>query len=239
MNSFAVNTLRRSGHFVLSVALVLTTVLSPSRTCHAQQLQQGISVQLAVTSSAAPMPDADKGDALIVSVTDDGSFYFGISPVTPADLAEKLERTPSHQDKEVYIKADARTPYANVIKILEAAHTAGVTTPILLTTQAEPSQPGSMVSPKGLEVLVVPPSGSQSTVVQVIDSGQPVPTLRINNRQIPWANLQSMLTQLFQNRPEKVVLVKADGHLPFADLVHVIDTCHSAGAKVVLATTGL
>jgi biopolymer transport protein ExbD len=69
-----------------------------------------------------------------------------------------------------------------------------------------------------------------------MNSGQQAPMLRIDNRQIPLANLQNALTQIFQNRSEKVVLVKADGQLPFADVVHVIDACHSAAAKVVLPT---
>jgi biopolymer transport protein ExbD len=63
--------------------------------------------------------------------------------------------------------------------------------------------------------------------------------LKVNGRQIPSANLQNMLTQIFQNRPEKVVQVKADGQLSFGDVVHVIDACHAAGAKVILATPEL
>jgi hypothetical protein len=36
-----------------------------------------------------------------------------------------------------------------------------------------------------------------------------------------------------------VVLVKANGRLPFAQVVHVIDMCRSTGANVVLATLEL
>ena len=96
-----------------------------------------------------------------------------------------------------------------------------------------------MASPKGLEVLLVPPAGSQPTEVHIGNSGQHTPTLSINSRQIPWANLQNMLTQFFQSHPEKVILVKADGQLPFADIVHVIDVCHSVGAKIVLVVPGV
>jgi biopolymer transport protein ExbD len=44
------------------------------------------------------------------------------------------------------------------------------------------------------------------------------------------------LMQLLQTRSEKVVAVRADGLLSFAEVIHVIDVCHSAGAKVVLPT---
>ena len=91
MNPLAIDTLRRSKHSVLTVALVLASVLFAARTGNTQQLRQGISVQLAPTSNAAPMPDADDEGALIVTVTDNGSVYVGIDLTTPTALAEKLQ----------------------------------------------------------------------------------------------------------------------------------------------------
>ena len=38
-------------------------------------LQRGVSVQLAVTSNAVAVPNADKQDALVVALTADGSVY--------------------------------------------------------------------------------------------------------------------------------------------------------------------
>jgi biopolymer transport protein TolR len=250
---------------VCLVALTLATGITPSVAAHspvtppensfartwegyeatpatAQAMRKGISVELPVTSNAAPMPDADQEDALIVSVTEDGTVYFGVEQIIPAGLAEKVTGGLSNRtEKKLYIKADARTPYANVVKVLDAVRTAGVEAPNLLTARRDSSKPGTLVPPKGLEVLVGPPlpSGSEATVVQVLNSGQRWPTLKINNTQIPWATLQSSLRQLFQNRSEKVVLVKAEGMLPFADVVDVIDMCRSTGAKVVLVTPGL
>jgi biopolymer transport protein ExbD len=203
-------------------------------------MRKGISVEVPVTSNAAPMLDADQEDALIVSVTEDGTVYFGVEQISPAGLAVRVKGGLSNRtEKRVYIKADSRTPYANVMKVLDALHTAGVEAPNLLTAQPDSPEPGTLVPPKGLEVLVGRPFGSEPTVVQVLNSGQRWPTLKINNKQIPWATLQSSLRQLFQNRSEKVVLVKAEGMLPFADVVYVTDMCHSTGAKVVLVTPGL
>jgi biopolymer transport protein TolR len=205
----------------------------------AQALKKGISVELAVTSHAVAMPDAEKEDALIVAVTHDGRVYFGIDPITPVALAEEVKRDLSSQtEKRLYIKADARIPYANVMKVLDAVRRAGVTAPNLLTNQPETPEPGKLVPPKGLEVLVGPslPSGAGSTVVQVLNSGERWPVLKINNEDVPWATLESRLRQLFTSRGEKVVLVKADGPLPYARIVHVIDVCRSMGAEVFLST---
>jgi biopolymer transport protein ExbD/biopolymer transport protein TolR len=219
---------------------MFVTVLFAAPRCAAQAMQKGISVELPATSNAVSMPDADSEDSLIVTVTHNGSLYFGINPIAPAALAEKVKGSLSNRTaQKLYIKADAGTPYADVEKVLDAARTAGVEAPTLLTAQRE-SEPRSLVPPRGLEVLVGSPwpTGVESTVVQVVNSGQQWPTLKINNEQIPWATLQSTLRQLLQNRREKVVLVKADGRLPFAHVVQVIDMCWATGAKVVLAVPG-
>jgi biopolymer transport protein ExbD/biopolymer transport protein TolR len=101
-------------------------------------MQKGISVELPVTSNAVPIPEADQEDALIVSVTDDGSVYFGVAPISPAALTEKVRDGLSNRtERKLYIKADARTPYANVVKVLDAMRTAGVEAPNLLTAQRD------------------------------------------------------------------------------------------------------
>jgi biopolymer transport protein ExbD len=118
----------------------------------AQAMQRGISVELAPTSSAVPVPDADGPDALIITVTDSGKFYFGIDLVTPASLVEKMKVRPAHQTQTLYIKADAKAPYASVVKVLDAAHAAGFASVTLLTTQPVITQTGKVVLPEGIEM---------------------------------------------------------------------------------------
>jgi len=238
MSWIATNAQGTSWRRVWSVMFVVfVSILLAAPPCAAQALQKGVSVEEAVTRNAVAMPDADKAGALIVAVTRNGSVYLGIDPTTPAALAEKRDLF-SRAGEKLYVKADVRTPYASVMKVLIAVRTAGVTAPSLLTAQHETPVPGKLVPPKGLEVRVGPPlpSGAESTVVQVLNSGQRGPMLKINQQDIPWAHLESRLRQLFESRGEKVVLVKADGLLPFANVVHVIDVCRSMGAKVFLVT---
>ena len=220
-------------------ALTTTScIAAQSASCAYQPLQKGISVDLPVSSSAAPMPDADQEDSLIVSVTDDGSVYFGVNPISPEALAEKIKRgLPSRTDNKLYIKADARTLYASVLNVLDAVRTAGVEAPTLLTSQRNSSEPGTLVAPRGVEVLVGPPfpPGPEATVVQVLNSGQRWPTLKINDEHTARAVLQSTLKQL-QNRSKRVVLVKAEGTLRYGDVVDVVDMCSSTGATVLLVT---
>lgn len=231
-------------NYLLEVCLLVTlaagatpAIGAQSRTIAAQTMQKGISVELPVTSNAVAMPDADQEDALIVSVTDDGSVYFGVDPISPAALAEKVRDGLSNRtERKLYIKADARTPYANVVKVLAAMRTAGVEAPNLLTAQRDSSGPWPLIPPKGLEVLIAPPlrARPEAIVVQVLNSEHQRHALKINNEPVQRATLQNRLRQFLQNRTENVVHIQADRTLPFAAVVDVIDVCHSTGVKVVV-----
>ena len=133
-------------------ALVVLTMLSAFPRSGAQAMQKGISVELALTSSAVPVPAADNQDALITTVTDTGKLYLGIDPVTPESLGEKLKSRLSQRTQSLYIKADARAPYAYVVKVLDAAHMAGVSAVTLLTTQPKATPAGTIMLPQGIEM---------------------------------------------------------------------------------------
>jgi biopolymer transport protein TolR len=224
------------------IALTLSTNMTPNVAAQSEPMQRGISVELAITRNAVLMPDADDEDASVLTVTDSGSVYLGIDPIAPADVAERVKgRLSTRKQQKLYVKADARTQYASIATVLDAARAAGVEAPALLTAQPDWSKPGTIVPPRGLEVLIgqSATSGQDSIVVQVLNSGKKRPTVKINNREIHEAGLRRSLAQIFGNRNEKTVLVQADGLLPFAQVVHVIDLCHSTGASVVLVTPAL
>ena len=150
-----------------------------------------------------------------------------------------MKRRPRKREQKLYVKADARAPFANVESVLEIGRTSLFESAVLLTTQDEPPTPGAIVAPKGLEVWLSPSLNQGSIVVQVLNSMHPSPTLKVNNQDVAPAALQSALRQFLQNPSEKVVVVKADGQVPFGHVVKVIDVCRSTGAKVVLPTAQL
>ncbi|HVN19346.1 MAG TPA: biopolymer transporter ExbD [Dongiaceae bacterium] len=226
--------------YVLEVCLLAfaTTNFAPSTAtaAPAQSLQQGISVELAPTHSASPMPDADSEDAFIVTVTANSSVYLGINSITLPELALKTRSTPFKRGHAIYIKADARTPCATVLQVLQATSSGGMIPQVLLTNQPPPSESDRVVPPQGLDVSVSPlPAGSVATVVQLLASVQESTLLRVNNDPISWPALESTLTRHFQKGDDKLVLLRADPRLPFADVVHAIDGCRAAGAKIYLA----
>jgi biopolymer transport protein TolR len=100
---------------------------------------------------------------------------------------------------------------------------------------------------KGLDALVPQPpppnapknqSNDRTIVVQVIDRGPgQTPGLKINQDDVGWNDLQGRLTDIFKTRAEKVMFVKGDDNIPFADVASVIDIAHGSGVdKVGLIT---
>ena len=236
MNSHAKKTLRILTLFVVAVAVIATTQFAANST--AQQLQQGVSVQLAPTANALPMPAADNEDAWIVAITADGRVYFGINPVDPESLADAMKSRPRNREQKLYIKADARTPFANVERVVEAGRKAMFDTQVLLTSQPVSAQ-GGIVAPRGLLVSLRQPVGSESVSVQASPSDQNSPAIKIDNQQVPFATLQSKLSAMLPNTNDKTALIKADGQLPFGQVARVLDACAAAGFKTVLVTPEL
>lgn len=222
---------------VAGVHAIEQSVEASQASATAQVLQRGVSVNMAGATNAQPMPDADNADAWIVTVTAEGHLYFGIDPVTPAALQQRMIRTPRKRSQRLYIKADARASFASVQKALNAASTAEFASPVLLVTQESAANPGTIVPPKGLEIIMdgVANSGAKS-VVEVNYSAQGSPTLRLDDQEIPFAALHDRLNQLAQSRKEKMILLRADGRSAFGDVAQVIDACRAAGVAVVVAT---
>src|ERR1017187_6529299 len=105
----------------------------------------------------------------------------------------------------------------------------------------------SPVTPKGLDALVPEPpppnapknvNPDRTIVVQLIDRGAgSEPGVKINNEDATWDNLQGRLTDIYKQRAEKVMFVKGDDAIPFANVAQVIDLAHAAGVdKVGLIT---
>jgi biopolymer transport protein ExbD len=103
------------------------------------------------------------------------------------------------------------------------------------------------LTPRGLDALVPqPPKDKQkqqepndrTIVVQVIQGapGQR-PGLKVNQDDETWDHLQTKLTDIFKTRAERVMFVKGDDDVPFADVAAVIDIAHASGVdKVGLIT---
>jgi biopolymer transport protein TolR len=114
---------------VMLVLLIIFMVVTP-------MLQKGVSVDMAKVNNPDQMPDADKEDALLVSITRDGHVYFGSDSITVDNLTSKVkDRLANKPDKRVYVKADMRAHFGSVVEVVDAVRAAGVDDLGLLTDQ--------------------------------------------------------------------------------------------------------
>src|SRR5882724_10694230 len=78
---------------VMLVLLIIFMVITP-------MLQHGVSVDMAKVNNPQSMPDADKEDALLVSVMRDGTVYFGTDKLPADQLTGKVkDRLANRVDK--------------------------------------------------------------------------------------------------------------------------------------------
>jgi biopolymer transport protein TolR len=120
---------------VMLVLLIIFMVVTP-------MLQKGVSVDMAKVNNPEQMPDADKEDALLVSVTRDGQVYFGSDQIAVDALTTKVkDRLANKPDKRVYVKADMRARYGGVVQVVDAVRAAGVDDLGLLTDQRKTTTP--------------------------------------------------------------------------------------------------
>ena len=119
-------------------------------------LQRGVSVQMPVTRNAVAVPAADSQDALVVALTADGTVYLRSDRLATPALADRVRSTLStRSEKTLYIKADARVPYARLVEVIDALQTSGVEGLTLLSAQQDVADQGSrLVRSKGLEMRV-------------------------------------------------------------------------------------
>ena len=102
------------------------------------------------------------------------------------------------------------------------------------------------LTPKGLDALVPqppknkennPPPSDRTVVVQLLKGAGDKASLKINQDDVTWEDLEGKLNDIFKTRAEKVMFVKADPDLTFNEVAQVIDISHSAGVdKVGLIT---
>ena len=120
------------------------------------QLQRGVSVQMPVTHNAVAVPNADTQDALVVALTADGTAYLRAERLATSALADQVRASLStRKEKTLYIKADARVPYARLIEVIDAIQKSGVQGLTLLTAQQDAADKATrVVPPKGLEMRV-------------------------------------------------------------------------------------
>jgi biopolymer transport protein ExbD/biopolymer transport protein TolR len=117
---------------VMLCVLIIFMVITP-------MLNKGANINLPIARNPIALPDADKEDAIKVSITRDSQVFLspGLERVNPDDLAPKVRDLMSKNptSKVVFIRADARAKYGKVEDVVDNLRSGGVDSLGLLTDQ--------------------------------------------------------------------------------------------------------
>ena len=116
---------------VMLVLLIIFMVVTP-------MLQKGQAVELAKTKNPIDMKEADRDDAVLVTVTRDGKLYLGQDKISPDALGTKVnDLLASKLEKKVFVKSDLRAKYGDVVTVVDNIRNAGVDQVGLLTERID------------------------------------------------------------------------------------------------------
>jgi biopolymer transport protein ExbD len=116
---------------VMLVLLIIFMVITP-------MLTKGVSVDLVKTKNPIAMQAEDKEDAIVISVTRNGSVFLspGNFKLTADQLPERVRDLLTNKiDKTVYIRADARARYETVEDVVDNLRAAGTSEIGLITEE--------------------------------------------------------------------------------------------------------
>jgi biopolymer transport protein ExbD len=107
---------------VMLVLLIIFIVITPL-------LTKGQTVEFVKAKNQIPMQNADKEDAILISVSRNGQIF-----LSPGNKQLSVDELPTHVedlltnklDKTVYIRADARVKYEAVEDVVDNLRAAGV-----------------------------------------------------------------------------------------------------------------
>jgi biopolymer transport protein TolR len=119
---------------VMLVLLIIFMVITP-------MLTREKLVEMARASNPMDMPDANRADALVVSVMRDGKIFLGDENVTEQNLTQRIqERLSNRPNQIVYVRADARARYGSLVTAVDEVRAAGADQLGLLTEKREPTR---------------------------------------------------------------------------------------------------
>jgi biopolymer transport protein ExbD len=129
-------------------------------------------------------------------------------------------------------------PEINVTPLIDVLLTLIIVFMVVVSMDKEEGETAQIPQPDPKQTQTI--SQPRTVVIQVVWSkeNQP-PTVKINQDDVAWEDLETRLAQIYLKRAEKVVFVRGDNDVDFQYVADVIDLAHHAGVqRVGLLTMG-
>jgi biopolymer transport protein TolR len=131
----------------------------------------------------------------------------------------------------------ARGPQINVTPLIDVLLTLIVL--FMLVVAMDPEYVEKVQIPQPPKDPTSTPQSEGTVVIQVVwTSKDAPPTVKINQDDVRWEDLELRLGQIYLKRAEKVAFVRGDADVNFLYVADVIDLAHHAGVRRIGLLTG-
>jgi biopolymer transport protein ExbD len=126
----------------------------------------------------------------------------------------------------------ARGPEINVTPLIDVLLTLIIVFMVVVSMDKEQGESTQIPQPDPQQKQNV--SQPRTIVLQVVSTkdDQP-PTVKINQEEVRWEDLETRLAKIYLTRAEKVIFVRGDADVDFQYVADVIDAAHHAGVQRV------
>jgi biopolymer transport protein TolR len=126
----------------------------------------------------------------------------------------------------------ARGPEINVTPLIDVLLTLIIVFMVVVSMDKEEGEKTQIPQPDPMQTQNI--SQPRTVVIQVVwTKGNQPPTVKINQDDVRWEELETRLAQIYLKRAEKVVFVRGDADVDFQYVADVIDVAHHAGVQRV------
>jgi biopolymer transport protein TolR len=124
----------------------------------------------------------------------------------------------------------ARGPEINVTPLIDVLLTLIIVFMVVVSMNKEQGESAQIPQPDQKQAQNI--SQPRTVVIQVVwtKDNQP-PTVKINQDEVKWEDLEQRLAEIYLKRAEKVAFVRGDSDVDFQYVASVIDIAHHAGIE--------
>jgi biopolymer transport protein TolR len=125
-----------------------------------------------------------------------------------------------------------RGPEMNVTPLIDVLLTLIIVFMVVVSMDKEQGETAQIPQPDHQQTQNI--SQPRTVIIQVVwtKENQP-PTVKINQDEVRWQDLEMRLAEIYLKRAEKVVFVRGDNDVDFQYVADVIDLAHHAGVQRV------
>jgi biopolymer transport protein TolR len=126
----------------------------------------------------------------------------------------------------------ARGPEMNVTPLIDVLLTLIIVFMVVVSMDKEQGETAQIPQPDQKQTPSI--SQPRTVVIQLVwtKENQP-PTVKINQEEVRWEDLEMRLAEIYLKRAEKVAFVRGDNDVDFQYVADVIDLAHHAGVERV------